>query len=95
MNFRQDDAWNSGGDWVMHVAWGPIWFGGAAILCLALGIFLVGVTDVYERYEPLLRGRTFILVAGEVQRASGAISVLVTQAIEFNDTQADAKPPQN
>ena len=45
---------------------------------------LVVKPQVYERYRPLLRGRTFILVAGEVQRATGAISVLVTQAIEFN-----------
>jgi error-prone DNA polymerase len=44
---------------------------------------LVVKPQVYERYRPLLRGQTFILVAGEVQRAAGAISVLVSQAIEF------------
>ena len=66
----------------MHVAFGPIGFSGAAILCLALGIFLVGVTDVYERYKQLLRGQTFILVEGEVQQGSGALSVLVSRALE-------------
>jgi len=53
---------------------------------------LVIKPQVYERFRPLLRGRTFILVAGEVQHASGAISVLVTQAMEFNDTSDNAKP---
>ena len=52
---------------------------------------LVIKPQVYERFRSLLRGRTFILVAGEVQRASGAISVLVAQAMEFDDTRDDAK----
>ena len=83
MNFRQDYAWNSGGDSVMNVALGPIWFGGAAILCLSLGIFLVGVTQVYERFRSLLRCQTFILVEGEVQQGSAALSVLVSRALEL------------
>jgi error-prone DNA polymerase len=51
---------------------------------------LVVKPQVYERFRSLLRGQTFVLVMGEVQRASGAISVLVTQAMEFNDTRANA-----
>jgi error-prone DNA polymerase len=43
---------------------------------------LVVKPDVYERYKPLLRGQTFILVEGEVQQGSGALSVLVSRALE-------------
>jgi error-prone DNA polymerase len=43
---------------------------------------LVVKPDVYERYKSLLRGQTFILVEGEVQQGSGALSVLVSRALE-------------
>ncbi len=39
--------------------------------------------DVFERFRPLLRHQAFILVEGIVQQAGGAVSVLVTRAIEF------------
>ncbi|MCL5952734.1 MAG: error-prone DNA polymerase [Chloroflexi bacterium] len=39
--------------------------------------------NVYEKFLPLLRRQLFILVEGVVQRGSGAISVLVTRALEF------------
>jgi len=44
---------------------------------------LIVKPDVYERFRPLLRHQTFILVEGVVQRASGAISVLVTRVMEW------------
>ncbi len=44
---------------------------------------LVVKPDVYECFRPLLRHQTFMLVEGVVQQASGAISVLVTRAMEW------------
>lgn len=44
---------------------------------------LVVKPDVYERFRPLLRHQTFVLVERVVQQASGAISVLVTHAMEW------------
>jgi error-prone DNA polymerase len=39
--------------------------------------------NVYEKFLPLLRHQLFVLVEGVIQRGSGAISVLVTRALEF------------
>jgi DNA polymerase III alpha subunit len=43
--------------------------------------------SVYERYRPLIRHQTFLSVEGVVQKASGAVSVLVTRAMEWRVLQ--------
>ena len=45
---------------------------------------LVVKPKVYERFRPMLRHQPFLLVEGMVQKAGGAINVLVTRAFEFN-----------
>ncbi|MBI4789672.1 MAG: error-prone DNA polymerase [Chloroflexi bacterium] len=54
---------------------------------------LVVKPNVYERFRPLLRHQPFVLVEGIVQKASGAINVVVTRAFEFtlfaNSSPAD------
>jgi error-prone DNA polymerase len=42
--------------------------------------------DIYERFKPLIKGETLLLVDGVVQQANGATSLLVTAA-------AAAPPP--
>lgn len=45
---------------------------------------LVVKPNVYERYRDLIKHQTFLLVEGTVQKASGAVSVLVTRAMEWS-----------
>jgi error-prone DNA polymerase len=54
--------------------------------------------NVYEKFRPLLRHRLFLLVEGTVQKASGAISVLVTRALDFRSVagtigEENLRPP--
>lgn len=44
---------------------------------------LVVKPDVYDRYRDLIRGNTFMCVEGVIQQGDGAISLLVTRALEF------------
>ncbi|MEP7199531.1 MAG: OB-fold nucleic acid binding domain-containing protein, partial [Chloroflexota bacterium] len=54
-------------------------------------IDLIVKPNVYERYRTQLRGQTFILVEGVVQQGSGAVSVVVTRAMEFRSAMQNEK----
>jgi error-prone DNA polymerase len=53
-------------------------------------IDLVVKPDVYERFRSLLRGQSFMLVEGEIQKASGVLSILVRRALDFRRQAASA-----
>jgi error-prone DNA polymerase len=51
---------------------------------------LVVKPNVYERYRDLIKHQTFLLVEGTVQKASGAISILVTRAFGWPGAKPQA-----
>jgi error-prone DNA polymerase len=53
---------------------------------------LVVKPNIYERFRPMFRHQSFVLVEGIVQKGSGAINVLVSRAFEFR--AADGLPPE-
>lgn len=55
---------------------------------------LVVKPNIYERFKPLLRHQPFLLVEGVVQKASGAINVVVTRAFDFK-LYAELPPAEN